>query len=202
MRGVPVAVCLAVAAVLLPFSASAQVYRCKDTAGKTIYADAPCPTGQTGYLMEPAKTPENILEERLQAAQANERKYRAQAAEQEAHIRTAEILPTAQNPSTFTSIPTSHACERAKKEVAFISGMRTLSADEQRLRFNAAIVRSNIDCGTQTELIQEPVQKYVHQHSVPITTPRRPPPPPPPHNTQCQFLGCEDKPSGSFQRAR
>ena len=70
--------CLGLAAL----SASAQVHRCKDAAGKTFYSDRPCDAGQTGQLIERQRSQSEIMQERLQAAEANDRKAERRAAEQ------------------------------------------------------------------------------------------------------------------------
>ena len=85
--------CLVISCIAVP--AGAQVHRCKDAAGKTIYSDAPCLAGQSGALLERQKSREEILEERLQAAEANERKYRQQAAERESESRITANTPPA-----------------------------------------------------------------------------------------------------------
>ena len=79
MRWKIIVACLAISCIAVP--AAAQVHRCKDAAGKTMYSDAPCRADQSGALLERQKSREEILQERLQAAEANERKYRQQAAE-------------------------------------------------------------------------------------------------------------------------
>ena len=44
----------------------AQVNRCKDASGKTIYSDKPCDTGQTGRQIERQRTQAEIYQERDQ----------------------------------------------------------------------------------------------------------------------------------------
>jgi len=41
---------------LLPVIASAQVYQCKDSSGKTSFSDKPCPTGSSSELMQTARS--------------------------------------------------------------------------------------------------------------------------------------------------
>ncbi|MDR3016723.1 hypothetical protein [Delftia acidovorans] len=47
-------------------------------------------------------------------------------------------------------------CKQARKELEFVSSIRTISQDEKRLRTNAAITGVNAACGSNTPLMQEP----------------------------------------------
>ena len=73
MRWIPFAALLVSLAIASP--ASAQVHKCLDATGKTIYADAPCAPGQAGGLLERQRTQREIHQERIQAAQAEKRKH-------------------------------------------------------------------------------------------------------------------------------
>lgn len=57
----------------------------------------------------------------------------------------------------------SHACKEARKEVEFVSSIRTISQDEKRMRMNAAIAQVNAACGTQMPLMQEPDKIIINQ---------------------------------------
>lgn len=148
------------------FSAVAQVHRCKDASGKTTYSDAPCAPSQAGQLIERQKSREQILEERLQAAEANERKYRAQDAQradrsfdmQQQQQRQQMRASSAQAPQNLAS---SRECKEAQKDLDFISKIRTTPQNEKRLRTNSAIARVNASCGSNIELMQEPTKIIV-----------------------------------------
>lgn len=47
-------------------------------------------------------------------------------------------------------------CKEARKELEFVSSIRTISQDEKRTRTNAAITSVNAACGSNTPLMQEP----------------------------------------------
>lgn len=64
-------------------SAHAQVHRCKDAAGKTVYSDAPCASGQSGSQIERQRSRAEILQEREQAYDAEIRKQDRRLTEQE-----------------------------------------------------------------------------------------------------------------------
>ena len=145
--------CLAISCIAAP--AAAQVHRCKDAAGKTIYSDAPCMAGQSGALLERQKSREEILEERLQAAEANERKYRQQAAERESESRiTANTPPAPQSVQQDKS--SSYECRKAQQDHETVSSIRTGTAEERRNRINSSTIKVNTTCGIQTEMIQPP----------------------------------------------
>lgn len=72
-------VCLSFAAL----SASAQVYRCKDAAGKLGFSDRPCDTGHASEQLQRKRTPQEIQQEREAAYSAELRKQERRLAEQE-----------------------------------------------------------------------------------------------------------------------
>ena len=122
MRWKTIVACFVLACTAV--SAVAQVHRCKDAAGKTIYTDAPCQVGQAGVLVESKKTREEILEERLQAAEANERKYRQQAAEREAQSRITTSTPT-EPQSVQQDKSASFECRKTQRDHETVSSIRT-----------------------------------------------------------------------------
>lgn len=84
---------------VLTTSASAQVHRCKDATGKTIYSDQPCAAGQVGGQIERQRTRAEIMQEREQAYEAELRKQDRKLAEQERaraqQPRGGQPMPTA-----------------------------------------------------------------------------------------------------------
>ena len=153
MRWKTIAACLVLACTAV--SAAAQVTRCQDAAGKTIYTDGPCLPGQSGVLVERQKSSEEILQERLQAAEANERKYRQQAAELEAQSRIITTTP-AQEQSVQQDKSASYACRQKQRDHETISSSQTGTEEERRNRINASILQVNAACGLQAEQIQPP----------------------------------------------
>lgn len=168
MRWMPVAALTTFAFLAVP--ASAQVHRCKDASGKLTYSDQPCVAGQSGGVIERQKSREQILEERLQAAEANERKYRAQDAERERQMfeqrqqQRRQPAPSHSAQAATQDKSSSRECKEALKKLEFISSIRATPKNESRLRMNAAIVNVNASCGTNTPLMQEPPK--VIDHSV------------------------------------
>ncbi|MEG0939720.1 MAG: DUF4124 domain-containing protein [Comamonas sp.] len=156
---------LALISVFLANSAVAQVYRCKDSAGNTTLSDRPCMANQAGGLVERKRTNEEIYQERMQAAEANERKYQQEMREMEQ--RQLETQQRAINQQASGTPPSaqqqsnSPACKEARKELEFVSSVRTISQDEKRMRTNAAISNVNAACGSNTQLMQEPPKVIV-----------------------------------------
>ncbi|MGD9773469.1 DUF4124 domain-containing protein [Diaphorobacter sp.] len=158
MRIIRAILCLA----MCSFAASAafaQIHRCKDAAGKTIYSDAPCATGQTGQLIARQKSQDELQQERAQAAEANERKYQAQQAQREQQSLELQQRNAAQAAAAAAPprpLSASRECREAQKDLEFVSSIRTTPQDEKRMRTNAAIARVNASCGSNMPLMQEP----------------------------------------------
>lgn len=165
MRFMPVA--MLVALVVFAPATFAQVHKCKDAAGKTIYTDAPCTAGQSGGMIERQRTQSEIYQERIQAAEANERKYRSQAATRDAQMleqQQRQALAPAGGQVVVQDKASSRECKEAQKELEFVSSIRTIPQDEKRMRTNAAIARVNASCGSNTQLMQEPPKVIVRPH--------------------------------------
>ncbi|WP_227001316.1 hypothetical protein [Pulveribacter suum] len=77
------------------------------------------------------------------------------------------LLGQSSNAIAQSSPPSSpenlHACKQARKELEFVSSIRTISQDEKRMRMNAAIAQVNAACGTQMPLMQEPDKVIINQ---------------------------------------
>ena len=153
---------IALCAVVIS-TAQAQVHRCTNAAGQSIYTDAPCAEGQTSKLVERQKSAAEIAQDRANADAATDRKCRAQAAE-----RAQQDAPPSSpsQASTQTPLAATPACKNAQKEMEFVSSIRTLSQDEKRMRTNAAIANVNAACGTNTPLMQEPPKVIVKANPV------------------------------------
>lgn len=142
--------------------AVAQIYQCKDPSGEMNFSDRPCSSAQVGGMIERRKTDAEILQERAEAAQANERKYRQQAVDaQRRQIDSQQRMIDQQaQQSAAGAAPASASalltCREARKELEFVSSIRSLSEGEKRTRMNAQISNVNASCGTNTPLLQEP----------------------------------------------
>ena len=177
----------AIVAVCVP--AVAQVHRCKDVAGKTIYSDTPCATGQAGMMIERQKSRVEILEERLQAAESNERKYRERALEQQMQSQQSASQAAARQPEQKDK-SLSYECRQAQREHETVSSIRTGTDEERRNRINSATQKTNASCGLQTEMLQPPAKIIVPAH----VDPR------PAIFTNCNAGFCYDNKGGVYHR--
>jgi hypothetical protein len=143
----------------LAVPAMAQIYQCKDPSGEMNFSDRPCSSAQVGGMIERRKTDAEILQERTEAARASERKYRQQAVDaQRRQIDSQQrmIEQQAQQAQQPTPASASPGCGQARKELEFVSSIRSLSEGEKRMRMNAQISNVNASCGTNMPLLQEP----------------------------------------------
>jgi hypothetical protein len=148
--------------------AHAQVYRCAGAGGQLTFSDKPCDSGTSGALVQREKSWQEIAQERDAAARAEDRKYRARAAEREQQVFDLQMQQSRQQQAAQQYHPTqrqmqsdSNACKAARKELEFISSIRTVSQDEKRMRTNSAISNVNAACGSNTQLMQEPPKVIV-----------------------------------------
>lgn len=145
----------------------AQVFRCPDKAtGHITYSDVACADGRQ-IVRE--RTPE----ERQQDA---ERAERARHGSEPDAVRPPLADPAVHAPAPVASHPAidPFLCKAARRNLSVASNMQSGSPMDKRRRMNAAIIDVNAACGTQTELIQEPVRVEVN----------------PPHNSApCESTG-------------
>lgn len=122
--------CLGLAAL----SASAQVHRCKDGAGKTVYSDQPCASGQAGQLIERQKTREEIYRERVQAYDAETKKQQRNqiAMEREQQEKWRRSMNTPQQ--TFQPQPKGYAERLAERNAGV--GSKPVARAVQRPQFD------------------------------------------------------------------
>lgn len=143
--------CLGIAALGLGtgISAQAQVVRCTDAAtGKVTYTDGKCPSNATALEVQARRTPEQIQQEREQAAQAVAQKnHRLQAQEAAAQ---AEALRNAQQnqarPAALPHYARSPECARSRRSLDAVLDHSGAGTYEQSLRLQAAQRQVDVDC--------------------------------------------------------
>lgn len=140
----------------------AQVYACKDpVTGKTGYADAPCPSGSRSRLVVPPTTQEQALRDRALAAEASEKRYRLRMESQERDfaVRTLiigqTITQTAPPPVPQQKQVSGFECRLATRELEMATSSGR-DENERILKTNAAIMKTNQSCGTDTPLLKLP----------------------------------------------
>ena len=213
--------CLAACAVLVCFTAQAQVLRCTDArTGQVTYTDGTCPGAASVREVEPRKTPQEIQLEREQAAQALARKQQQLQAEAVTRQidadrdarRERELAAGAPRPAARPQdYARSAECARSRRNLDVVLG----SADgtyEQNLRVEAAQRQVDLDClGPQG--YAEVEKARANQPRVVVVPPvrNRPlypdpfpqvgKPPPPPRLTQCGDFSCTDSQGNRYPRA-
>lgn len=132
-----------------PLGTQAQVIRCTDAAtGKVTYTDGKCASGATEREVEARKTPQEIQQEREEAAEALARKQQrlqaeATAAEAESrrnaprdHAAPAKTIDYARSPE----------CARSRRNLDVVLSSATGGGYEQNLRVEAAQRQVDLDC--------------------------------------------------------
>lgn len=146
-------------------TAGAQVFRCPDpTTGHITYSDVACPGGRE-VVRE--RTPE---ERQQDAERAEQARRRVPPANEREAARPPSDNTVSQAPTPAASPPAidPYRCRQAQRELSIASNLRTGSPADKRRRMNAAIVEVNAECGTHTELIQEPIRVQTHPPHDPI----------------------------------
>ena len=160
---------------LLSASAFAQVYQCKDASGKVGYSDAPCANHQTSRTVQEARSAAEIQQERSQANEAIDRRNRdAQASREQQRLALQQQSRNVAQGNEARNPANSPQCTQARKELDFVTSIRTLGESEQRVRTNAAIANVNAACGTNTPLMQEPTRVIIHQDAQAQQQPQQP----------------------------
>jgi len=111
----------------------AQVYKCVDASGKTVYLQSPCPPGQTSKVLKStppaAQEPTATAKAGTKAPLTPEQEFRKrQKDREEADKKSAEQLAEAKRRE--------ENCSRAKEQVALLNiGGRVSRADEKGERY-------------------------------------------------------------------
>lgn len=144
---------------MMVFTVQAQVNKCVNPKTKVVtYSDTLCDTAQKSTFIEGRKSEEEVMRIRIQADEANERKYRAQQSEAQSQQSLQQRVP-----SQFQSADKSNTyeCRMAKKNHATTVGASSGSSEQRRGNANDSIKIVNKACGAEMEEIQAPVKKTV-----------------------------------------
>ncbi|THT99676.1 DUF4124 domain-containing protein [Lampropedia puyangensis] len=119
----------AVLALCLPFTqANAQVHRCTNTDGATVYTDAACPAGFQAVEIEAAKSPEEVAADKQRAEDARqlqaqqrlqwqeERRLKAETDALEASAKASAAAEAASRAQAFNYAETA-ACREAMRQL-------------------------------------------------------------------------------------
>ena len=210
--------CLAACAVLVCFTAQAQVLRCTDArTGQVTYTDGNCPGAASVREVEPRKTPQEIQREREQAAEALERKHQQQQveaatrqidADRDARREREQAERAARPAARPQDYARSAECARSRRNLDVVASSAGGTYD-QNLRIETAQRQVDLDClGPEAYAELEKARAARQEPAPPVVVipPRhpvysRPPPPPPPRRiTQCNVFRCYDDQGNSYPR--
>lgn len=215
------ALALALAAVAcLPSPSAAQVIRCTDPAtGKVSYTDAACPRGQAAHEVEARKTPQEIQQEREQAAEALERKHERQQWELQQR-QSAESAPRPAPPAAPGDPAQSADCQRARKSLQEVVSTLGRGMYDEQTRLDAAQRQADLACLSpadyaRAESARASRQPYSYPSYVPYSgyqqpylvppvarPPHRPRPQaqPQPEIANCNVFRCYDGKGNTYPR--
>ncbi|WP_312759207.1 DUF4124 domain-containing protein [Pulveribacter sp.] len=209
----PTLLLLAVAACLAG-PATAQVMRCTDPAtGKITYTDGECRRGEAVREVEARKTPEEVEQEREQAAEALARKHERQ--QQEALLRPPPAAAPAPRPAAPPDPASSAACQQARQRLEKELAASGRGMYDEQARLDAARRQTDLACLTPAEFARADSERSRAQAAAPAyypspvvvvpTRPHRPPPPahkppPPPRDMQCNVFRCYDRQGNIYPR--
>lgn len=194
------------------FGVQAQVVRCTDAAtGKVTYTDGSCQGGTVAREVEARKSPEEIRQERAQAAEALERKHQRLQAEAAAAAQAARQAP----PPAAAATPDyarSPECTRSRRNLDVALSGSNAGTYEQGQRVDAAQRQVDLDCLGPKAYADLEKSRAARPLVVPpanttiVLPPRAPHPVTPPAHparpqfTQCNVFRCYDSQGNSYPR--
>lgn len=196
-------------------AAHGQVVRCTDArTGKVTYTDGPCAAGAAAHEVEARKTPEEVQQEREQAAQALERKQerlQAETAAADAQARRdAERARAAAAPAA-QDYARSPECARSRRNLDVLAADSSRSTYEQQQRLEAAQRQMDLDClgpqgyaevekarALQPRVVVVPPSRRSPLFPEPFPQPG--PRPAPPRLVECGDFRCTDNQGNTYPR--
>lgn len=160
-------------------STNAQVFKCKDSAGRTVYSDLGCSSQQSGYMFEREKTMEQKYQERVQAYRAQQEKHERKLREQERDMQTREA--------------------QAMRE-AYAPPLQQHKGYAERLQERNDSVRS-VFAPPKLSSARSSGQYPSSNTAPPPDILPPPPPPPPPTHLSCKGSWCNDNQGGAYSRS-
>ena len=197
-----IALCVAAA---LSAPAQAQVVRCTDArTGKVVYTDGGCASGTAAREVEPRKTEEEIRQERIQAAEALERKQQRLDAEATAARQQADrdaLRPRAAPPPPHYA--NTQECVRSRRLMQEAADAQAREPLVYNPRLEAAQRQMDLDClGPEGYAELEKARAQRPQVVVvPLGRPVHTTPPQRPQLTHCTDFTCFDTQGKAYPRA-
>ncbi|MHA7598443.1 DUF4124 domain-containing protein [Alicycliphilus sp. T452] len=190
--------------------AAAQVMRCTDPAtGKVTYTDGDCGRGEAAREVEARKSPQEIGQEREQAAEALERKHERQQMEARQR-REAQQAERAARPAAGSDPAQSMECQRARKNLQDVLATMGQGMYDEQARLDAAQRQADLACLSPADYARAersrgyrpiPSQPY-YGPPVVVVPPRPSVPAPAPRReiTHCNVFRCYDAQGNTYPR--
>ncbi|MBS0293556.1 MAG: DUF4124 domain-containing protein [Proteobacteria bacterium] len=206
----PAGAALAVA-IFCSVPAAAQVVRCTDPAtGKITYTDGDCRRGEAAREVEARKSPQEIAQEREQAAEALQRKQERLQLEdrQRREEQLAERAARAAQPSAAYDPAQSPQCQRARKQLQDLLPTLGQGLYDEQARLDAAQRQADLACLSPAEYARtERSRSYRSIYTSPyytrptVVVPPRPMPAPPQREiANCNVFRCYDGKGNTYPR--
>lgn len=208
-----------ISAVFLALAAHGQVVRCTDARTAAVsYTDGDCPAGTKAREVQARQTPEEVEQERAQAAEALERKQQRVQAEaaaarldaalgaQRQREQRARVAAKRAHPQDYARSP---ECARARRNLDIAAGSTPSYAYGQEAPLQTAQRQMELDClGPEAYAEIEKNRPTTPAPTVVLPPPRphwtRPLPPPAPLSqpqfTNCNVFRCYDSQGRSYTR--
>ena len=207
---------LALALALAVFASSAppavgQVVRCTDPAtGKVSYTDGACPRGDAAREIEARKSPQEIAQEREQAAEALQRKHERQQLEalQRQEAQQAEPATARHRPHEDNDPAQSMPCHQARKTLQDLLHTLGRGLYDEQMRLEAAQRQVDLAClspadfaRTERSRSHQPIRPSPYYGPPVVVVPPRPMPPPQRHDiVNCNVFRCYDGKGNVYPR--
>ena len=188
-------------------SAGAQVVRCTDPAtGKVTYTDGDCRRGEAAREVEARKSPQEVAQERAQAAEALERKHERQQHEDRQRQEAARAESHLPPPGAGRNTPAHSAdCQRARRNLQDTLATLGQGMYDEQSRLEKAQRQADLACLSPADYARAERSRgqraeYSAPYSPPpmVGVPPRPfpvrPMPPPPRReiANCNVFRCYD----------
>ena len=191
--------------------AAAQVVRCTDPAtGKITYTDGDCRRGEAVREVEARKSPQEIAQEREQAAEALQHKHERQQleAQQRRAAQQAEQASRSAQPSAVYDPAQSLECQRARKNLQDLLPTLGQGLYDEQTRLDAAQRQADLACLSPAEYARtERSRGYRSIYTSPyytrptVVVPPRPMPAPPQREiANCNVFRCYDGKGNTYPR--
>ncbi|WP_367065257.1 DUF4124 domain-containing protein [Oryzisolibacter sp. LB2S] len=196
---------LLVACCALP--AAAQVVRCTDpVTGGVTYTDGGCPRGDAAREVEPRRSPQDIAQERAQAAEALQRKHERQLFEAEQRRASQQAERAAAHTRPHNDPSQSIECRQARQNLQDVLATLGRGMYDEQSRLDAAQRQTDLACLSPADYARaeqrrgyQPAQPPYYGPPV-VVVPPRPAPPPRRDIVNCNVFRCYDGKGNVYPR--